>query len=119
MRKSQAGTILHLVHPRRTPWHTLIAAIAEELSVPSVPYTEWMNALERCAIDSAQDEVKAMQENPALRLLEFFKRGPISLLPISSENAQKASTTLASLPELGPQIVREWLTAWRSSRFLT
>ncbi|KAI0808043.1 acetyl-CoA synthetase-like protein [Fomes fomentarius] len=119
MRNSQAGAILHLVHPRRTPWHTLIAAIAEELGVPGVPYTEWMNALERCAVDSAQDEVKAMQENPALRLMEFFKRGPISLLPISSENAQKASTTLASLPELGPQIVREWLTAWRSSGFLT
>ena len=47
MRAAAPGSILHLVHPRATPWRTLLAPIANALGVPLVPYAQWLAALER------------------------------------------------------------------------
>ena len=118
MRAAPPGAVLHLVHPRPIPWRNIIATVSKEVDVPLVSYEEWFAALEECASNNIADEVDAAQTNPAVRLIEFFRRGPVSLLPVSSTNAQKASETLASIPQLTGGNASEWIAAWRSTGFL-
>ncbi|TFK82377.1 acetyl-CoA synthetase-like protein [Polyporus arcularius HHB13444] len=126
MRNSPAP-ILHLVHPRPVSWHTLIAAIAEELGVPLVPYASWLAALEKSAGElSGERDIDAMRDNPALRLLDFFRyraearegREPLGIARLSTENAVAVSETLANMPEISEADARRWVAAWRASGFL-
>ncbi|KAI0746390.1 acetyl-CoA synthetase-like protein [Daedaleopsis nitida] len=117
--------VVHLVHPHPVKWHTLMNPIAEELKVPLVSYDEWLMSLEKCAVEGTPGEVDAMRSNPALRLLDFFRvqgsartPGPTETLSLSTENAEKASETLRSLPVLGAEDSQRWMKAWRASGFL-
>ncbi|RPD56588.1 acetyl-CoA synthetase-like protein [Lentinus tigrinus ALCF2SS1-7] len=125
--RNSTSPILHLVHPRPVSWHALITPIAEELRVPLVPYSTWLSALERSAADgfAANAEVDAMRQNPALRLLEFFRGQTVSAekeamgdVRLSTENAERASPELARLPRLGGDVSVSWVKAWRKSGFL-
>ncbi|KAI0719505.1 acetyl-CoA synthetase-like protein [Cerioporus squamosus] len=126
MRNSPAP-ILHLVHPRPVAWHILVAAIAEELGVPLAPYASWLAALEKSAGEvSGEGDVDAMRDNPALRLLDFFRnraearegREPLGMPLLSTEKARSVSETLAGMPELSEADARRWVAAWRASGFL-
>ena len=120
--RSSADPILHLVHPRPIPWKSLITPIAQELKATLVPYVEWLTALEIVAERNAE----TARENPALRLLDFFRssapaktRTPLGLYQLETKKAVGASETLASMPELGEADVKRWVTAWRASGFLS
>lgn len=119
--------ILHLVNPRPASWHTLIAAIAEELGVPLVPYTEWLASLEKSAGElSGERDVGAMRDNSALRLLDFFRRRaearegrePLGMPRLSTEKARSVSETLANMSEISEADAKQWVAAWRASGFL-
>ncbi|RPD79527.1 acetyl-CoA synthetase-like protein [Lentinus tigrinus ALCF2SS1-7] len=125
--RNSTSPILHLVHPRPVSWHALITPIAAELRIPLVPYSTWLSALERSAADgfAANAEVDAMRQNPALRLLEFFRGQTVSAekeamgdVRLSTENAERASPELAHLAQLGEDISVSWVKAWRKSSFL-
>ena len=118
----------HLVHPRPTPWHSLLAPIAEALKVPLVSYADWLSALEREA-GAAEDSthlVDAMRANPALRLLDFFRsrkdtkegREPLGTAILATKKSREASTTLATLPAIGEGDAMRWVEAWQASGFL-
>ncbi|KAI0677488.1 acetyl-CoA synthetase-like protein [Trametes maxima] len=118
--RSAPAPILHLVHPRPVSWHTILSPIASALDVPLVPYADWLAALERTARG-----VEAMRENPALRLLEFFRtqsfaedREPLGFKHLSTEKAEKASEALRALPGLEEEAARRWVAAWRATGFL-
>ncbi len=115
MRKSPAGSILHLVHPRPVPWRTIVAPIAEELGVPMVPFGTWLAALEQLA---SRKGAQVVEQNPAVLLLTFFKRKPVSLLGLDTRNACAESNTLDTMDELGDEIARKWVAGWRASGFL-
>ena len=126
MRNSPAP-ILHLVHPRPVPWHTLVAPIAEEFGVPLVPYATWLAALEKCAGESSGErDVDAMRGNPALRLLDFFRnrieerdgREPLGMPYLATDKARNVSETLAKMSEIGEAEARQWIKAWRASGYL-
>ncbi|KAI1786493.1 acetyl-CoA synthetase-like protein [Ganoderma leucocontextum] len=119
--RSSPESILHLVHPRPISWHDLIAPIAQELEVPLVPYATWLAALE----SSAEGSLDAARENPALRLLDFFRssaegneKPPLGLWRLATKKAVEASETLARMPQLEEADVRRWVAAWRTSGFL-
>lgn len=119
--RSSPKSILHLVHPRPISWHDLVVPIAQELGVPLVPYTTWLAALER----SAEGSEDAARENPALRLLDFFRsfaqgneKPPLGLWQLATKQAVDASETLLRMPQLEESDVRRWVAAWRTSGFL-
>ncbi|KAM5532280.1 hypothetical protein V8D89_014038 [Ganoderma adspersum] len=119
--RSSPESILHLVHPHPVSWHDLITPIARELGVPLVPYTTWLPALER----SAEGSEDAARENPALRLLDFFRsfakgneKPPLGLWQLATKQAVDASETLARMPQLEETDVKRWVAAWRTSGFL-
>ncbi|CDO77413.1 hypothetical protein BN946_scf184857.g20 [Trametes cinnabarina] len=118
---------LHLVHPKPVSWHTLIAPIAQELDVPLVSYETWFSALEEnIKMATNEDALKLMKDNPALRLLDFFKglpssperREPMGTVHLSTEKSTRVSKALADLPVLDSARVKAWLAAWRRSGFL-
>ncbi|TBU23410.1 acetyl-CoA synthetase-like protein [Dichomitus squalens] len=126
MRRSPES-VLHLVHPHPVPWHALLAPIAEELGVPLVPYTQWLEKLEGSVEHGSAEEVEAMKANPALRLLPFYKaqagtmtpdREAMGLVFISTEKAVRVSESLAKMPQLGAERARMWLAAWKRSGFI-
>ncbi|KAI0702415.1 hypothetical protein C8T65DRAFT_741576 [Cerioporus squamosus] len=116
MRKSPAGSILHLVHPQPVPWRILVAPIAEELGVLLVSFDIWLAALEQVA---SEKDAELVPHNPAVLSLTFFKRRPVSLLELDTKNARAHSHTLDTLPELGHEIVHKWVAGWRASGFLS
>ncbi|KAI0350279.1 acetyl-CoA synthetase-like protein [Trametes cingulata] len=116
---------VHLVHPHPAPWHTIVTPIAEKLGVPLVSYAAWLAALEESVSKDDANEADLMQDNPALRLLSFYKklkispeREPLAMVYLSTENAVRASETLAHLPELDASRAESWFSAWKRSGFL-
>ncbi|KAI1798469.1 acetyl-CoA synthetase-like protein [Ganoderma leucocontextum] len=125
--RNSSEPILHLVHPRAVRWSSIIAPIAAELGVPLVTYDEWLAALVRTAGAEGSDQaIEAMQKNPALRLLDFFRAGrqvkegcePLGLPHLSTEKAKGASATLATMTAIGETEAKAWVTAWRAVGFL-
>ncbi|KAI0755845.1 acetyl-CoA synthetase-like protein [Fomes fomentarius] len=126
MRYSQEP-FLHLVHSRPTPWHTVIAPIAQALNVPLVSYQQWLSALQSSVEPGSAEEVEAMKRNPALRILPFFKaqgehqttdREPMGLVYLSTENAAKVSKAFTQMPQLDAERAVRWVEAWKKSGFL-
>ena len=122
--------IVHLVHPRPVPWHTLLAPITQELDVPFVPYAQWLSALQGNVERGAAEEVEAMRLNPALRLLSFYEaqtettggaqeREAMGLVFIATDKAVRVSESLARLPQLGGERAMMWLAGWKKSGFLS
>lgn len=117
--------------------------------IPVKPYTEWLDALHR-AHDAAagfssdklkeEDDLKAVfDDNPALRLLDFFDNRvrahhavtaeldsdslePIGMPRLDCERATKMSCSLAALAKSGRQLdgtdVDRWVTCWEDIGFL-
>ena len=122
MRKS-SSPVLHLVHPRPIEPKAIMEPIATELGVALVPYSEWLSKLEESSEQESADEVDAMQRNPALQLLDFFRaqrgRGRSGLTPrLSTTEAEKAFKELIRMRELGSKDAKRWIAAWRASGFL-
>ncbi|RPD58184.1 acetyl-CoA synthetase-like protein [Lentinus tigrinus ALCF2SS1-7] len=118
---------LHLVHPRPTPWHDIMAPIAKSLGVPLVPYEQWLAALKTSVEHGSAAEVEAMKLNPALRLLPFYEsqgrtmsrdREPMGLVYLDTTKAQAASPALADLPALDAERAQRWVEAWKKAGFI-
>ena len=121
--------ILHLVHPHPVSWSTLITPIAKQLDAQLVSYDEWLAALEASVETGtgSADELEAMAENPALRILPFFRyhkgtntlgREALGFVALSTEKATRVSGTLATLPQLDAGRTVSWVERWRKTKFL-
>ncbi|KAH8110877.1 acetyl-CoA synthetase-like protein [Phellopilus nigrolimitatus] len=114
---------VNLVHPRPVPWSTVISAFSDALSLPRVPYSTWLSALESAhnelysgGTPSAEAVAEAHGNNPALRLSAFFRAAEGSMTRVSAENvealgitlrcerAEAASATLRGAPEMGLRV---------------
>ncbi|KAI0755814.1 hypothetical protein C8Q74DRAFT_1305524 [Fomes fomentarius] len=122
--------IVHLVHPRPSPWRIIIAPITELLNVPLVPAYRWLSALKGSALHAGSGpaiEMESMKQSPALGLISFYQaRGgdkadekePMGHVHLSTGHSTRASTSLASMPELEGDRARLWVVAWQKSGFL-
>jgi len=129
MRLSSAHFI-HLTHPHPVLWSTIFGAFCGLLAIPIVPYSVWLSRLEASGqattTTSAKAPMDALQMNPALHLIEFFRRDVMGLAsaggipPVSLDEAQKASETLRGdkLVQLGIGDVKRWVDYWRSTGFI-
>ena len=114
--------VLHLTHPRAVDWRRFLEPIAQHFSVPLVPYPEWLAALEQSGGQSP--DVEKMRDNPALRLLDFYRavdlrkeREPLGIVHLDTTKARRIAPAL-DLPELGADYVEKWLKAWKEAGFI-
>ena len=121
MRNSSAP-VLHLAHPRPVPASTIFSIFSEKLSLPLIPFSEWVGKLEQSDVDFKQgQEADIAAQNPALRMLDFFRSG------IGAPNCEafgaprmdlsQALKTAASLHEdqlaqLGLEDALAWMSSW-------
>ena len=121
---------LHVAHPRGVPFNTLITPVASSLSVPLVPYPDWLSKLATAhkvaQSFSAAELERAQAANPALRLFSFFQSvrmgpewEPLGVARLDTARAIRVSSVLAEgAKPLGEENVWKWMSAWRASRFL-
>ncbi|KAG1766333.1 hypothetical protein EV702DRAFT_1150480 [Suillus placidus] len=120
--------VYHLTHPSPVSWTIPMQEAARIMNVPLVPYTQWFASLEKQA---SSQTPKSLQNNPALRLLDFFRyttnrRNPTTntenfLEPeLSCAKALQESSTLRSMisSPLGARDVAKWMGYWRSVGFI-
>lgn len=125
--------ILHLVHPRPISWSSVIGPVSHALSLPVVPYAEWLARLRstQAGTDhSGASEVQLMQANPGLMLLDFFAHAVSSeaqreddAMGIRTLDVTKAlqvapSLTDSHLPQLEEKDIMSWVGYWRRIGFL-
>ena len=117
---------LHIVNPEVARWDDLFRAFASATSKPQqpairlVPYMEWFTALE-----AHLEEPGAMERIPALRFLDFLRKGVLASSgpPTSTKEAmgatlldtEKSKSISASLRKARPldaSDVLEWVEYW-------
>lgn len=130
MRTSPAP-YLHLLHPKPIAWTSIITPIAKSLDVPVVAYAEWLRRLNKFAEEdnsSKADQVEKARENPALRLLDFYRNagapndavdgsldgGTFGRLSFDMDVTKRVVKTLGDphLPTLGDADAKRWLAYW-------
>lgn len=125
--RSSSELYLHLAHPYSIPWSVILDSVAQELSLPQVPFDQWLSALEKSGEGlSAESEVEMTRDNPALKLLDFFTqgtgtlgmRGAFNIQALDVSNARRVSRTLNKLSPLTGDAARSWISYWRRTGFL-
>lgn len=133
MRKSPAS-YLHLMHPKPVTWASVIQPIATSLDVPIVSYSDWLEKLnlvvkEREESSTTADQLEAARENPALRLIDFYRRSNATdhhdcrkdaeaeafvKVRLDMTITKKVIATLGdpNLPTLGAEDAQRWLEYW-------
>ncbi|KAK0195634.1 putative polyketide synthase [Armillaria mellea] len=117
----------HVVHPHPVEWGAVLRLAASKMNVPVVAYKEWIRRLET----DIDGNVSSMQENPALRLLDFFRQGVSSsssvatdsmglLVKVAMDRSLSVSSTLRdkNLRRLGEDDVDRWIGFWKKEGFL-
>ncbi|PCH36752.1 hypothetical protein WOLCODRAFT_86323, partial [Wolfiporia cocos MD-104 SS10] len=130
-RSSVSSSVIHLIHPRPVPWSTVADVISSELSVPLVPYADWLEELGRSieptkngqqanTVDALTD-IALLRDIRALRLLPFYKNLSKATggdaLGFSTLSMSQALSCLPALSatnsQLTPGDVKVWLSQWR------
>ncbi|KAJ8081122.1 putative NRPS-like protein biosynthetic cluster [Marasmius tenuissimus] len=115
---------LHLVNPQRTSFEEISEFFSGVLSLPLVPYQDWVQAVEesesRCA-----SSPELLAQIPASTILDFFrerrsKSGPEALgYPLLDTSiAQSLSRGLREVTPTGIEEAERWLRYWKRIRFL-
>ena len=126
--------VLHLTHPEPVPWSSVLQYFAKELDLPVAPYKEWLADLRKAhaklnAGRLTPTEVEGIfQENPALRLIEFFEAAeatamkdslePLNVPKLDVTKALKAAPSLKKAEQVAHERVQRWIQFWRKTGFL-
>ncbi|KAF8878947.1 putative aminoadipate reductase [Infundibulicybe gibba] len=126
---------LNLVHPRPVGWNSIITAIGHALrrrqladeSFPIIPFQQWFGSLEERARTATDGDLELI---PAIKLLDFFRRGMASFNPIlgaqngqdtvesggvtrfKTDRAEATSVTMRTLPSIGDEDAGRWVDYW-------
>ncbi|KAL8949996.1 MAG: hypothetical protein Q9222_003939 [Ikaeria aurantiellina] len=107
-------SFLNIVNPHLTPWTTMLDTFKEHFGadIKIIPLSEWVESLAK--MDST--DPKVIEQCPALKILDFFRaldtQQKLGQVRYSTEKAQSASPTMASLPPIGPDAMKTWLKQW-------
>ncbi|KAI9674800.1 MAG: putative NRPS-like protein biosynthetic cluster [Caeruleum heppii] len=109
----------HLENPRRQQWHTIVlnlkAALEHEhrREIAVVPWETWLE-LVRTGPDP--------DRNPALKVERFLKEEFRALasgeVVLDTTGAQRVAPSLASAPEISPNLITKYVAFWRATGFL-
>ncbi|KAF8514478.1 hypothetical protein JB92DRAFT_2789445 [Gautieria morchelliformis] len=123
-----SGEYVHIVHPRPVPWEAVIGHMANTLTVPVIPYDEWLARLEA---SPRTDE--DLHRNPALHLIDFYRASAvpgdieavqdreamgIAMYKTTVTAAEAPSLSTSRLTRLGRDEVESWIGYWKSKGVL-
>ncbi|KAJ6545507.1 hypothetical protein B0H19DRAFT_1266933 [Mycena capillaripes] len=108
---------INLVHPHPVPWDLVMSAIASDMQLPLVPFSDWVEQLQsRSAVATAED----MEKIPGIKLLDFFKAVLAGLFStkFSTLKTQALSQSMETLKPLTEVDVKQWISYWRQKKFI-
>ncbi|KZT50215.1 NAD(P)-binding protein [Calocera cornea HHB12733] len=117
-------TYLNVAHPHAVHWDLILESIAKTLHCELVPSHEWMQRLNESA-----DRPTDIEGNPAIKLLDFFRRACASsegiednrgyerkeamgVPDLETAGARARSETLGQLRPLDQKDADRWLAYW-------
>ncbi|EJT96901.1 acetyl-CoA synthetase-like protein, partial [Dacryopinax primogenitus] len=112
---SDKSKYFNLVHPKPTSWTSVFECMSKELSIPLIPFGDWVSKVEQATSDGTPGAVERI---PAIKILDFLRRAAGSSGEVQERtrfetaDAVRVSTTLRDLEQLGEADVRKWLGYW-------
>ncbi|KAL8722181.1 MAG: hypothetical protein Q9225_001277 [Loekoesia sp. 1 TL-2023] len=105
----------HVVNPNSTSWSSLapeiLALYPKTTEMRPVSYDEWVDALSQSA-----DEFIDLETNPAIQLLEFYRKArrveAKGSRMLTSHKAENASKTLQRIGAVKGTWIRTWMQQW-------
>ncbi|KAJ3537775.1 hypothetical protein NM688_g6625 [Phlebia brevispora] len=132
--QAELPRLVNVVHPRPTPWSSLMENINKYLCLPEGPLPcislpDWVTRLERLSESVSTEEFDRV---PAIKLLDFFRtlaavgqsRIPSANIeaggtpPFSTIKLQCFSSTVRDLEPLDEEYPRLWIDFWASKNFI-
>nr|UXY92114.1 ATP/NADPH-dependent carboxylic acid reductase [Trametes cinnabarina] len=110
---------LHLVSPKPVPWNSVFVPIAEQLNLPTVPYSDWLEKLEKSAA-AASSGPGVDQHDSAHNLVGFFRSEGMggAAVPLSTDRAVRASKSLAGARPIGREDALNYLRFWQKVGYI-
>lgn len=125
--------ILHLVHSHPVQWSSLFEPASQILGLRLVSYAEWLEKLEASVseLSSSKDAAENAEENPALRIIDFFRASApasdgksasngeenaseaMGLKRLSLDKALGVSATLKTCAPLSVEDMSKWMKCWK------
>ncbi|TFK46677.1 NAD(P)-binding protein [Heliocybe sulcata] len=126
---------LNVVHPEPVGWSAVMSDIAAALgsrSLPLVPFPDWVDKLEKAALQASKEDYEKI---PAIRLLDFFRRfaeahtmaasgadsGDVQaggLVRFATEEARSRSESIRRVRQLSAADAERWVAYWRKKEFI-
>ncbi|KAJ8082616.1 putative NRPS-like protein biosynthetic cluster [Marasmius tenuissimus] len=123
---SDSVKFINLVHPHPVPAAPMMERLGEQLGLPLVRYSEWLNALESAASTTSSSSMRnpssSSLSNPAISLLHFYRsaRPPsaadseaFGFTAMKTNNAVDTVPWLKDLSPIGREDVDKWVEYWR------
>ena len=121
---NSAERYLHLTHPHPVPTLSVLNHISQLLSLPLIPFAEWL-----CALEVAASEEANAATNPGVRLLEFFRTYANTedqleretLSPVVIDNAKAVRISGSVMNELTPlsnEDAEKWVVHLQQNGYL-
>ncbi|KZT23998.1 putative aminoadipate reductase [Neolentinus lepideus HHB14362 ss-1] len=133
----KAPLALNVVHPKPAMWSAVMCDVASALArdssqpLPLVPFPEWIDNLEKKAMQAKEDDYDKI---PAIRLLDFFKHFAEAhksldvagadnveaggIVRFAIDEVRKGSKTIGRVDQLSTADAERWVEYWRSKRFI-
>jgi len=112
--REESAKVYHAVNPQSCTWKSLLPSICNLLGVKDVrivPLGEWVAALRKSAPETFKKQ--DFEENPAIKLLDFFEGLPGMEMPkLSTVETQKRSKVLREIKAVDPEDMRRWMRQW-------
>ncbi|KAG8887202.1 hypothetical protein FRB98_000364 [Tulasnella sp. 332] len=126
--RHSSSPVHNIVHPYPTEWSSVMRSISSFLNLPVIPFGEWVGKL-----DSTAEDPKALESNPALALLDFYKRMSLSFESPAADGVQREagglprldvtkstreSRSLREAPVTTKEDVGRWIAYWKTRGFI-
>lgn len=108
---SKGPTVYNVVNPASTTWKSLLPALWE-IAPELVSLEEWNRRLG----ESVDSSTHLLDQNPAVKLLDFFKGGLQNKggeMRFVTDNLVRASPTAARLVPILQDDMRRWMKVWK------
>ncbi|KAK0463970.1 uncharacterized protein EV420DRAFT_1638889 [Desarmillaria tabescens] len=103
---------VHLVNPKPVLWQDIASIISAELDVMLVPYTQWLDELEKSSLSAAV--------LPAIHILPYYRHNAktANLKNREAFGLPRIAVQDMAFPQIGREDVERWLAYWRRAGLL-
>ncbi|KAL0565697.1 hypothetical protein V5O48_016323 [Marasmius crinis-equi] len=115
---------LHVVNPQTTPFADILQPFSEALSLPMVPYQEWIHAIEESE-SRYTSSPELLSQIPASKILDYFRErsskagAEVPGYPsLDTRICRTLSSRLGDAPQFERKEAERWLKYWRKIGFI-